>query len=111
MIHNINFTSELKVFEVLFGALQNAHAQYRNVMRRVSEWLWSSGDFQYKFGLGEVAITLANSTQLRAEYAERSWDYELPDHLEQALEDDYVQNSHLYSEKTFKYIHMLSTWE
>ena len=48
-----------------------------------------------------------NSTQLRAEYAERSWDYELPDHLEQALEDDYVQNSHLYSEKTFKCIQML----
>lgn len=51
-------------------------------------------------------MNLATSTQLILEYAERSWNYELPDHLEQALENDYVKNSHLYSDKTFKCIQM-----
>lgn len=54
-----------------------------------------------------TSIELATDTELRAEYAERSWDYELPDHLEQALEDDYVQNWLLYSETTFKCIQVL----
>lgn len=48
-----------------------------------------------------------NSTNLRQEYTNRSWNYELPDDLEQALEDDYVQNSHLYSDDTFNLIKMI----
>ena len=47
---------------------------------------------------------MATITELRSDYTERSWDYELPDHLEQALEDDYVQNSHLYFDNAFKCI-------
>lgn len=39
-----------------------------------------------------------------SEYADRSRDYELPDYLEEALENDYVKNSHLYSDKIFKCI-------
>ncbi|MGM8225455.1 hypothetical protein ACSV5M_02650 [Cellvibrio sp. ARAG 10.3] len=50
---------------------------------------------------------MATDIELKAEYAERSWNYELPDHLEQALEDDYVQNRLLYSEATFKCIQTL----
>ena len=48
-----------------------------------------------------------DSTKLRTEYTDRSWDYELPDPLEQALEDDYVQNRHLYADKTFKCIKLI----
>lgn len=42
--------------------------------------------------------------QLRSEYAEKSWEYELPDRLESALEDDYVANSDLYTADVFRII-------
>lgn len=45
-----------------------------------------------------------NSTDLRLEYALRSSAYELPDHVELALENDYVENSFIYTDETFKQI-------
>lgn len=48
-----------------------------------------------------------NSTELKMQYADRSKAYELPDHLELALENDYVENAGLYSDNTFKAIQML----
>jgi hypothetical protein len=41
------------------------------------------------------------------EYCERSWGYELPDRLEFAIENDYVQNKSLYTEEVFKVIPFL----
>lgn len=43
-------------------------------------------------------------TELSLEYVERSTIYELPDALEQVLEDDYIRNFNLYTDDTFKYI-------
>lgn len=48
-----------------------------------------------------------SETKLRIEYAERSWEYEFPDCIEEALENDYVLNHDLYKDGVFKYIAML----
>ena len=53
-----------------------------------------------------------DSTKLRLEYALRSWGYEWPDPLENALEEDYVKNRHLYAgKKTFQTIELKLTIE
>lgn len=46
------------------------------------------------------------SHALRREYATYSWDCEFPDEIEQALEDDYVENKSMYSEETLTDIKM-----
>ena len=45
-------------------------------------------------------------TKLKLEFVDRSWHFELPESIEQALEDDYVINSNLYTDNMFKYIRM-----
>ena len=47
---------------------------------------------------------LMDNTKLRLEYNDLSEDCDLPDHLDDPLEEDYVQNRHLYTDKTFKLI-------
>jgi len=43
-------------------------------------------------------------TELRVQYAERTWDFEFPECIEQALENDYVLNSVLYTDDMIKKI-------
>lgn len=47
-----------------------------------------------------------SETKLRIEYAERSWKYEFPECIEEALEDDYVLNHDLYKDGVFEFIAM-----
>lgn len=47
-----------------------------------------------------------NSTHFKWEYAQRSSDYELPDDIELALENDYAKNSSNYTDETFKQIRL-----
>ena len=42
------------------------------------------------------------SHALRREYAYYSWQYNFPDEIEQALEDNYVECKFMYSENTLK---------
>ena len=46
--------------------------------------------------------------ELKREYSDRSWGYELTDDLEQALEDHYVLNASLYREEIFENIKIYS---
>lgn len=48
-----------------------------------------------------------SETELRIEYAERSWEYEFPDCIEEALEGDYVLNRDFYKDGVFEFI---ATW-
>lgn len=50
---------------------------------------------------------MVSETTLRIEYAERTWHIELPEHLEQALEDDYVRRSSIYTDDFLKHIQTL----
>lgn len=43
-------------------------------------------------------------TDLKLEYIKLSWDYEFPEVIECALEEDYVKNKALYNENTLKII-------
>lgn len=44
------------------------------------------------------------TTELRIRYAELSWDYEFPEHVENALEADFIENPEAYSESIMKKI-------
>mgnify|MGYP000120815266 CR=1 FL=1 len=46
-------------------------------------------------------------TQLRMEYAERTLSFELPDDIEQAIENDYVTNRSVYTDRILKVIQMI----
>ena len=46
------------------------------------------------------------NTELKLQYVERTWDIEFQDCIEQALENDYVLNSALYTNEKFKQIQM-----
>jgi hypothetical protein len=47
------------------------------------------------------------TTALRVEYTFYSWHCVFPDAIEQALENDFVMNRHLYNDQTLKYIQCL----
>ena len=47
-----------------------------------------------------------SKTDLRIDYWERSKDFEYPESIEDALEDDYVLNSECYPDGIFEYIDM-----
>lgn len=46
-------------------------------------------------------------TELLLEYAKITWDIDLPDAIEQVLENDYVINSHLYSADVFLQVKLM----
>jgi hypothetical protein len=48
-----------------------------------------------------------NKTQLLLQYFERTRNFDLPDHIEEALEEDYVLNSALYTDAMFKRIRLV----
>lgn len=48
-----------------------------------------------------------SKTRLLLEYYERTKSYVLPDHIEEALENDYVRNSEMYTAHIFKCIQVL----
>lgn len=45
-----------------------------------------------------------NTTDLRLYFYEKTKSFDLPEHLEYALENDYVKNYEIYTDDTFKRI-------
>ena len=42
--------------------------------------------------------------EIRLQYVDRTWHIDFPEDIEQALEDDYVVNTNLYTDSMFSYI-------
>ena len=59
----------------------------------------------YIIGLyyGYIEMT---ETELRLEYVERTWNIEFSGSIEEAIENDYVKNSFLYTDEIFAQIQM-----
>lgn len=45
-----------------------------------------------------------NKTELRIEYADRTWNFDWPDSIDQALEEDYVLNRETYTDEVLNLI-------
>ncbi|ANQ21423.1 hypothetical protein BA893_06975 [Vibrio natriegens] len=48
-----------------------------------------------------------SETELRIEYAKRTYNIDLSDELDQMIEDDYVINRHNYTDDAFKQLQVL----